>query len=252
MTKFTEWCDETETSVSTHSLRLLKADPAKQTHAVSVVADAVPDYYARPERIAALLQKLGKPEVAKYVREKLPTTLSIKSGDLGEILCNAYVIEATAFNLGIKRLRWKDHRNMSMRGEDVLAFRLDPMGGVKILKAEVKSRVSMTTNVIEEARDALSGYGELPSPHSLAFVADRLNELGNQKVCDALDEAQLKVGLNLSQVTHMLFTFSGSNPSNLLKKNLTAYAGKVPQTYVALQVPPHQDFIKKVFDKVGK
>ena len=49
------------------------------------------------------------------------------------------------FNLGIKRLRWKDHRNMSMRGEDVLAFNLDPKGGrLKILKAEVKSVASCT------------------------------------------------------------------------------------------------------------
>jgi hypothetical protein len=50
----------------------------------------------------------------------------------------------------------------------------------------------------------------------------------------------------------MLFTFSGSNPSNLLKNNLSLYTGTIPQYYVALQVNSHQAFIKAVFDAVGK
>lgn len=253
MTKFKEWCDETETAVSTHALRLLAADPAKQPHAVQVIANAIPDFYASPSRVAGILKKLGKAEAAKFVEEKLPTLLSTRSGDLGEILCNAYVIETTTFKLGIKRLRWKDHRNMSMRGEDVLAFSLGTkVGSLKILKAEVKSRVSMSTTVIDEARAALSNNKELPSPHAISFVADRLDEAGDAELRDALDTAQLKDGLKVSQVAHMLFTFSGSNPSNLLKKNLSTYTGAVPQQYVALQVKSHQDFIKAVFDAVGK
>lgn len=252
MTNFTEWCEETETAVAAHKLRLLKADTAKLHHAVKVVAAAVPDYYAAPERIAGIFKRLGKPGVAKYVQEKLPSTPSIKSGDLGEILCTAYVAEATPFNLGIKRLRWKDHRNMSMRGDDVLAFGLGPKGALKVLKAEVKSRAAMTTKVISEAREALAGYSELPSPHSLAFVADRLDGGGDEAALrDALDDAQMN-GLKVTQITHMLFTFSKSNPSKLLKTNLTAYSGAVPQQYVALQVQTHQAFIKDVFNEVAK
>lgn len=253
MTKFTEWCEETETPVAVHKLRLLKADMAKLPHAVTVVAAAVPDYYAAPKRMAGIFKRLGKPGVAKYIEGKMPTTPSIKSGDLGEILCTAYVAEATPFNLGIKRLRWKDHRNMSMRGDDVLAFNLGPKGALMVLKAEVKSRVSMTTNVIDEAREGLSGYSELPSPHSLSFVSDRLDEAGIEGALrDALDDTQLNGGLKAPQVTHMLFTFSQSNPSKLLKTNLTSYIGAVPQQYVALQVETHQAFIKAVFNEVAK
>jgi hypothetical protein len=251
MTRFSEWCTESETTVAAHKLRLLTADPAKQVHAVQVVAKAVPDYYAATSRIAALLARLGRVEAAKYVAGKLPTSPTIKSGDLGEILCNAYVSEATPFKLGIKRLRWKDHREMSMRGEDVLAFSLGPKGtGLQILKAEVKSRSAMPTAVIEAARIALSANGELPSAHAVSFVADRLDEAGEKALKDALDDAQLKDGIRVSQVTHMLFTFSGSNPSNLLKTNLTAYTGLVPQHYIALQVKAHQAFIKAVFSSV--
>lgn len=142
---------------------------------------------------------------------------------------------------------------MSMRGEDVLAFNLDPKGaGLKILKAEVKSRAGMRTAVIDEARAALSANDGLPSPHAIAFVADRANEVGDTVFGDALDKAQLKDGIRASQVSHMLFTFSGNDPLTLLKTNLQAYSGAVPQHYVGVRVEGHQGFIKAVFEAVGK
>ena len=251
MTKFADWCVATRIPVSTHSVSLLVADPAKQPLAVDLVAHAVPGYYVTPQRVVELLQKLGSSAAAKFVKEKLPTAKKIRSGDLAEILCTAYVVEETSYKRGINRLRWKDHRNMSMRGEDVLAFNLGS-GVLKILKGEVKSRAAMTAAVITEAREALSGYQELPSPHAISFVADRLNEIGDKALRDAIDKAQLMDGLKANQVTHMLFTFSGSNPSNLLKTNLLAYTGTVPQQYVGLQVKKHQAFIKDVFESVGK
>ena len=142
---------------------------------------------------------------------------------------------------------------MSMCGEDVLAFNVDPKsGGLKILKAEVKSRAGMRTAVIDEARTALCANSGLPSPHALAFVADRLNEAGDTVLGDALDKAQLKDGIRASQVSHMLFTFSGNDPLKLLKTNLHSYAGAVPQHYVGLRVEGHQNFIKAVFAAIAK
>lgn len=142
---------------------------------------------------------------------------------------------------------------MSMRGEDVLAFNLGPKGvGLSILKAEVKSRAGMRAAVVDEARAALCANSGLPSPHAIAFVADRANEGGDTVLGDALDKAQLKDGIRASQVSHMLFTFSGNDPMKLLKTNLQAYVGPVPQHYVGLLVEAHQEFIKAVFEAVGK
>ena len=142
---------------------------------------------------------------------------------------------------------------MSMRGEDVLAFKLNATSSrLDVLKAEVKSRASLTSSVIGEARDALSSNRGLPSPHAMSFVADRLHETGETVLADAVDRAQLKDGLDVSRVAHMLFTFSGNDATSLLRKNLTAYSGAVSQTYVGLRVEARQSFIKAVFDAVGK
>lgn len=253
MTKFNDWCVESEVSVASHKVHLLAAIPAKAPAAVKLVAAGVPEYYAAPVRVAGLLRSLGKEAVAKYIEEKLPTQLKIRSGDLAEILCTAYVHESTAYTQGIRRLRWKDHRNMSMRGEDVLAFNYDKSTGrLDILKAEVKSRATVTSTVVGEAREALSSNNGLPSPHAISMVADRLHEIGDTVLADALDKAQLVDGLDASRVLHMLFTFSGNDATALLKKNLTSYSGGVAQRYVGLRVEAHQEFIKSVFESVGK
>jgi hypothetical protein len=121
--EFSKWCNETEETVPKGTLRRFTADSSKLPAAVGLVAGRLPDFYARPDRVARVLSNMGKAQAAAYVKEKLPTLLTLRSGDLGEILCNAYVLEATAFNVGVKRLRWKESRNMAMRGEDVLACR---------------------------------------------------------------------------------------------------------------------------------
>lgn len=158
--------------------------------------------------------------------------------------------ESTAFKLGIRRLRWKDHRNMAMRGDDVLAFHIPAAGRVRVLKAEVKSRAKMQTSVIEEARSALDDYKELPSPHAIGFVADRLGETGDKALQDAIDEVQLKRGLRKSQVTHMLFAFSGNDATKMLQTNLSGYAGSVSQHYVGLRISGHKQFVNDVFAAV--
>jgi len=252
MSDFKKWCTETETRVSTHVLHHLVADPERLPNAVKIVANAIPDYYAFPSRISELMATLGKPAVAKFIAGKFPTMSTAKSGDLGEILCTAYVTETTHFKRGIKKFRWKDHRDMSMRGEDLLAFSFGADGtDLKILKAEVKSRVSISTAVIKEARASLDDYQQLPSPHAITFVADRAGESGDLELRAAIDKAQLVDGIKLSQMTHMLFTFSGNNPSPFLQVNLSAYDGNVPQHYVGLQVKSHQTFISDVFEEAS-
>lgn len=251
MARFNEWCTQEKIPASSHQLEVLTATSTKRDHAVAVVAASIPGSYASRDRIMGLLSRLGRAEAAKHLAEKLPTSLSIKSGDLGEILCTSFAYETTEFTLGIKRLRWKDHRNMSMRGEDMLAFSLGPRGqNLKVLKAEVKSRASLKTSVIKEARDSLSDHRELPSAHAIGFVADRLGETGNLLLQDALDEVQLKKGFKKSQVTHMLFTFSGTDPSNMLSNNLATYTGTVRQHYVGVRVADHKAFINDVFAAV--
>jgi hypothetical protein len=243
------WCDTVADNVNGHEMKILVGSPMKTPKGVAAVGAVIPSYYAAPSRVADLLAKHGRTGAAKFIKEKLPTSKAIKSGDLGEILGTAYLSEFTIFKNHVKRLRWKDHRNMAMRGEDVLAFGIDPKGGqLVVIKGEAKSRVNLAASVVATARKALCSNKGHPSAHAMSFLADRFFEQGDTQMADMLDDAQLKKRIPSSRINHLLFTFSANDPTKILRKNLSNYSDNIRQLYVGVQVVKHQEFIKSVFD----
>ncbi len=138
-----------------------------------------------------------------------------------------------------------------MRGEDVIGIFQDPQSlRLHFLKTEAKSRAALTAQVLTDARAALDKDGGLPSPHALSFISDRLHELDDLPMADAIDDALLKHGIPLTNVRHLLFTFSGNAPDALLTAALQAYPGEASQRGVGLRVEGHGAFIRAVYDQV--
>lgn len=250
MAKIKKWCKSTETNIKSHKITYLEADAAQLNAAIASVAEVLPGHYVAAPRIARILARLGKAEAAEYVTTKLPAGAKSRSGDIGEILASSFVTEFTDYKVGVLKLRWKDHREMAMRGDDILAIKVVPGSKMSFLKGEVKSRASLTKKTVEEARKALSSSNGRPTPHALAFVADRLYETGQTDLSDLIEECQLKRRISLEQVSHMIFVFTGNDARDLLTADLMTYAGKIPQHSVGLRVATHQTFIKEIFEKV--
>jgi hypothetical protein len=103
---------------------------------------------------------------------------------------------------------------------------------------------------VDEARKALASSKGRPAPHALAFLADRLFETGQTDLAQTIDDFQLKTRIQISQMRHLMFMFTGNNSTALLTANLTAYTGKIRQFAVGLRVSSHQAFIKQIFEKV--
>lgn len=103
------------------------------------------------------LRRLGKTAAAKLIEDKLPKTKQIRSGDLGEIYATEWIdAYGGGFRAPIKRLRWRDHRDMAMRGDDVIGMKLDDRTQrLLFLKTEAKSRGKLTAKVLAEARVGL-------------------------------------------------------------------------------------------------
>lgn len=140
---------------------------------------------------------------------------------------------------------------MAMRGEDVIGFLQDPeTQRLQFLKTEAKSRASLTTQVVTEARAGLDKDDGLPSPHALSFISARLLETGNGPLADAIDDALLVHGISAQSVQHLLFTFSGNAPAAFLTASLQAYPGQITQWGVGLHVNGHAAFIGAVYDQV--
>ncbi|WP_156678177.1 Hachiman antiphage defense system protein HamA [Sphingomonas profundi] len=251
MAQFASWCTHCDTPVGAHYMRVLTGDASRLHFGIGATAAIVPDHYASEEHVARVLRMLGKPGAAALIEEKLPTTKAIRSGDLGEIYATEWIAANTVYQVPVKRLRWKDHRNMAMRGEDVIGIALDPATAqLSFLKTEAKSRANLTSRVLTEARAGLDKEGGLPSAHALSFISARLVELGNLPLADAIDNATLNVGIPPATVRHLLFTFSGNAPDGLLTDALRTYAGIYGQWSVGLRVDGHTAFVGAVYDKV--
>lgn len=243
------WAPPAHEVVGEHRVVHLAASISGAATGIAWVAGALPERYASPSRIAGVLENLGKPAAAKYLRNKLPTDMKARSGDVGEVLGVHYAEQELGYR-AIARFRWKDHPNMAMRGDDVIGIRTPISGSIEFLKGEIKSRLQLSSTTVAAADKALRGDDGRPSPHALEFVADRLHEQGEDDLARLIDAALLVHGIGEDQVVQLLFIFTENDPRAALRKNTNAYDEGVRRHAVGLQVPDHQQFIADVYAKV--
>lgn len=115
---------------------MLTSDRVEITIAFSTVAGVLPGRYIMPGQLAGLFFRQGGAELTEFIETKMPTSPQTKSSDLGEVLRTTFVHECIPFKQGIKRLRWKDQRKISMC-DDVPSFNLNQATRhLTVLKAE--------------------------------------------------------------------------------------------------------------------
>lgn len=243
------WATSTKTNVGPHTVVHMTANGDSIETGVSWAAAVLPRHYASTDEVASVLKDLGKERAAEFLISKLPTTPRARSGELGEIIGTHYAAREMGYRL-IPRLRWKDSREMPMRGDDLIGIRVDEKNALTFLKGEAKSRANLSTATLNEAQTALLRDHGRPSPHALSFVASRLFEQDDKELRNRILAAGLNERIKLRNVTHLLFTFTGNNPGKLLREHTKAYKGKIRRLAVGLHVPQHQKFIRDAFNKV--
>lgn len=234
-----------------HTFCIIKLKPEEFDSLVSELVELLPGHYIAPESIIDILNRLGKSAAAKKLRDKIPEVKNIRSGDVGEVISTDYIEEFTDFSVPIRKLRWRDHRDMAMRGDDVIGIYVNQESqSVRFLKAEAKANMALSRDVLDKARKELDNDDGLPAPHALGFVIDRLKEIGNNQLADLMEKVQLVDGIRANQVEHLLFTFTSSDPATLQKKAFESYVGNIKQTSVGFRVHDHQDLIARVYQGV--
>ncbi|HIG9405343.1 TPA: Hachiman antiphage defense system protein HamA, partial [Klebsiella pneumoniae] len=149
MVPFYDWCDSADMPLGNHHVRVMTGRPGDIATGIQMTARAIPAHYTTEERIAAALAKLGKTAAAQMLNDLLPQTAHIRSGDLGEIYATEWIDAYSGYRAPIKRLRWKDHRNMAMRGDDVIGMLLDAeTQRLSFLKTEAKSRINLRAQTL--------------------------------------------------------------------------------------------------------
>jgi hypothetical protein len=249
MNDFNDWCTPgTPVPIGVHQAAVLKSyDDAKGS---ATLAASLPNAYAESDSLAMVAERFGKDGVAKFLRNKLPTKASARSGDTGEILATAYLHQVCGYAVGPSRLIQRDHQEWAMRGDDALGAMLDSKGQLRITKVEAKSRAILGDGTVKAARQGLARNDEMPSPHSLTQFAERLLPTADSHIGEAVLTMQLPDGVRPGHVGHLMFLFTGSDPSAHVALDLKTYSGPVSQLTVTLRVKGHQEFIKGAYDGV--
>jgi hypothetical protein len=215
MALFKDWCVSIKQKDKKKTLRTYTEKAGGRAAALEQLGEAVRTHYDQVDRIADDVARLGYDGAAEILRALLPQSKRARSGDLGEILASELVEEETNFRVPVRRMRFKDGREVAMRGDDFIGVGVGSDDKLWLLKGESKSRANLGNVTIAEAREALSRYGGRCTPNSLLFIASRLLE-GKDEEDVALgrtirDEVGLKA-LRPSRIDHMLFTMSGNAP----------------------------------------
>jgi hypothetical protein len=225
-------------------LLVLGEKDGARANVLSQLCDSVAEHLVGTDILAVL----GFPKSSAAIRNRLPTSKQIRSGDLGEIIATDYVHEKSQFKVPLRRLRYKDDRNTSMRGDDLIALDTT-VSPVRVLKAEVKSRATLAAAAVRLACTALEANRGRPKASSLAFISMRLRERGEDEIA-ALIEGLQEGELRLDQVHHLVFTVSGNAPLNHLESCLNDPVTAAERRLIGLHVENHQDFVHGIFNSL--
>lgn len=248
---FSEWLDPQTTKVGRHSLLLLEEVEDERNEILKLLPDLIQTHYVDSDITAKRIASLGKPKTAKLLKEYLPHKKRSRSGDIGEIFATEIAEQHLNYDIPIKRLRWKDGRDMALRGDDLIGVARDTNGKLRLLKGESKSRVNLSASVINQAAKALDGDRGRPTSHSVLFVASRLREAGQDDLAEELEDAVLNSykGIPIAQ---LLFVLTQRSPETLLNAHLAGIRRKTKVRHaVGLHITDHGKFIELVYAGVA-
>lgn len=248
---YTPWCVREVEEENSKQLWRLAERAGGRAAIEAALTTHVRSHYDNLDQIAEDVRELGYPGAAAILSERMPRSARARSGELGEILATELVEEHLDFKVPVRRLRYKDGREMALRGDDFVGLKLDDQANLHFLKGESKSRANLTKATISEAREALSRDDGRPTATSLLFVADRLME-GEGERRDVGRKIRNEVASRAappSRTSHMLFTMSGNATPQAQLDDLAAADGNRPHFSVHLRIEDHQAFIQACYER---
>jgi hypothetical protein len=247
---FDTWCESDRNESNGKHLWKLSEKQSGRSQVEEHLYVTVRAHYDRIDRIAEDVEQLGFAIAATTLRERLPRTKKARSGDLGEILASELVEEEMGFDVPIRRMRYKDGREVPLRGDDFIGVKYGRDEGLRLLKGEAKSRAVLGKTTITEARKALNRDNGRCTPCSLLFVADRLLDRdGDQRELGRV--LRKEVGTKTlvpARIDHVLFTLSGNAPPAALEEDLQAAEEGRNHTVINIRIEDHQTFIADVYE----
>jgi hypothetical protein len=175
---------------------------------------AVYDHHVHPDRVASKLRRLGYDEAAKALLENLPKADATRKGNFGEVVASEHLRQRHGFDMPVFKLRYADNPHMPLRGEDLVAFEMDPKKGIAALCiGEAKVRTTNSAAAVREAHERLSDAYH-PYPVALSLIASVLHDQGAHGLADQVDELMEMVADGRFPRSNWIFVITENRPKD--------------------------------------
>jgi hypothetical protein len=183
-------------------------------HIFEPLAKTIFIHHNDPEEYKEIVAELGYEQAAQEF-DKRPRDDKTRKGNFGEILASEYLRQVEGYDLPVYRLRWNTNPDTSMRGEDILAFKLgNPDGtGREICVTEAKVLSRYDKRVVKSAHKQLCS-GHRPRPNSIPFVYSVLRLKGEREKATAILAFQNRLASHPPIRRNFLMLVTGNRPRN--------------------------------------
>lgn len=171
---------------------------------------------ARIERKKQILDKHG---FAQYMNGRFPFPIkseSTQKGNLGEIILAEYLSATSGLEILVYKLRYNPNVEQSMKGDDLILFEKNNIQK-RVIMGESKFRAKKSKQALDDIVNSLSNKN---LPISLTFVSDRLEEMGETKLADEIDDLITNLHTHKTPVIYVGFYHSEASAFETIEKNL--------------------------------
>jgi hypothetical protein len=193
-------------------------------------------------------ERLGYGAAAEHI-QRFPQNPSTMKGNLAEIVLAEYIVDSSAVDLPIYRLRYNPNVDQSMKGDDVLAFDLDS-DPIRIVVGEAKYRGSSTRVAADEMIDGLMRAKRAGLPASLTFVADRLYELQEISLANRVMDCVLLFSQDALRIDYVGLLMSDARASDRVNVHTPTELHRL--ALISLNLAKPDELVTKCYDGLDK
>ena len=174
------------------------------------LAAALLDHHIARGYLRALRRRSFR-KAAEYLTGRLPADDRTRTGNFGVVLASEHLRQRHGYEMPVFKLRFMDNPRMPMRGEDLVAFRLDRRRAIVALCiGESKALQEFDARQVADAHERLK-LAYRPHPVSLLLISNILHEKGDS-LADQIDVLLETLGTRPVRRENWIFIITGNRP----------------------------------------
>lgn len=209
---------------------------------------SIVDHHTHRTRVADLLKELGHEATAAKIAKELPKSDRTRKGNFGEVIASEHLVQRHGYYMPVFKLRFRDHANLPMRGEDIIAFGRDAAGSInKVCIGEAKTVLAFASQKVIDAHERLEKTYR-PHPETLHLIAEILYDRGDNELARQVDQLLQKLANKTVDQENWIFLITANQPGDPFGQ-IEALESVVPNlNCVNLRLQNLSEFVTELFE----